>query len=206
MTTRTDANRRGKFAKALLFAVICLILVLFLAPPEMPQSALKQERGITASLIGEDNEEKIHAISDRWHGLLVDQNAWYAHVQDIDLPLTHRRNLRAYLYDRVEAAVSLIEIGCYRLAGIWIWLLLALPMFVAVVMDAAMSRKVRQHQFRYVSHTLQRASGAMIGTIVALLIVGMFVPYPLPYMLTAFLVVPLSWLTWNWIANLPKRI
>ncbi|MEL0583451.1 MAG: DUF4400 domain-containing protein [Candidatus Thiodiazotropha sp. (ex. Lucinoma kazani)] len=189
-----------------MFAAICLILVLFLAPPEMPQGALVQERGITAGIVGEASEEKVYAISDQWHGYLVDQDAWHARVHDIDLPLTHRYNLRAYLDDRVEAATALIEIGCYRLAGIWIWLMLALPMFVAVIMDAVMTRKARQHQFRYVSHTLQRASGAMIGTIIALLIVGMFVPYPLPYMLTAFLIVPLGWLTWNWIANLPKRI
>lgn len=206
MPAKSDGNRRGKFAKALLFAVICLILVLFLAPPEIPQGALVQERGITAGIVGETNEEKLYAISDQWHGFLVDQDTWHAHVHEIDLPLMHRYKLRAYLDDRIEATAALIEIGCYRLAGIWIWLLLALPMFVAVIVDAVMTRKARQHQFRYVSHTLQRASGAMIGAILALLIVGMFVPYPMPYSLTAVLIIPLGWLIWNWIANLPKRI
>ena len=206
MPAKHEGNRRGKFAKALLFAVICIILVLFLAPPEIPQGALVQERDITTNIVGQANEEKVYAISDRWHGFLVNQDAWHAYVRDIELPLTHRNRLQAYLDDRVEAAVALIEIACYRLVGIWIWLLLALPMFVAVIVDAVMTRKARQHQFRYVSHTLQRTSGAMIGAIIALLIVGMFVPYPLPYMFTAVLIVPLGWLVWNWLANLPKRV
>lgn len=206
MPAKQDGNRRGKFAKALLFAVICLVLVLFLAPPEMPQGALVQERNITANIVGQANEDKVYAISDQWLGFLVDQVAWHAYVRDIDIPLTRRDRLRVYLDDRVEAATALIKVACYRLVGIWIWLLLALPMFAAVIIDAVMTRKARQHQFRYVSHTLQRASGSMIGSIVALLIVGMFVPFPLPYMLTALLMAPLGWLTWNWIANLPKRV
>ncbi|MCG7871022.1 MAG: DUF4400 domain-containing protein [Candidatus Thiodiazotropha lotti] len=206
MPSQSDNSRRGKLAKAILFAMICIILVLFLAPPAVLQSAFAQEREITADLVGYSNEEKIHSMSDRWNRSLVDREAWHAGARNIELPLTHHNRLASYLEDRVEAAAALIEIGCYRLASIGIWLMLALPLFIAVVVDAVMTRKVRQHQFRYVSHTLQFASGTAIGVVVALLLAGLFIPYPLPYTLTAFLGIPLAWLIWNWVANLPKRI
>jgi len=203
---KSSSSERSNLGKAFLFSVICIVLVMFLAPPELPRTAMDQERLTTMNLAGTTVEHDIHVTAQNWYETLVDRKKWHAGARDVDLPLVNQERLARYLDNRVEATAALVEIGLYRLSGLWIWLMVALPLLAATAVDAAMTREVRKHQFRYTSHTLQFAAGSSIGWLVVLITAGAFIPYPIPYVFSAVLAIPLGWMIWSWIANMPKRL
>lgn len=206
MAKSASKPERGKLGNAILFLMICVILIAFLAPAQMLRSAQFDERLSTSETVGFGVEKDINALASAMSKRLVDRDRWHAGARSVDLPLVNRERFARYLEDRADAAASMVEIGCYRLAGLWIWLMVALPLLSAVILDAVMVRKARQHQFRYTSHTIQHTAGTMIGVMIALLVAGLFIPYPMPYVMTAIIAIPLAWLSWSWIANLPKRL
>lgn len=206
MAKPSSSPERGKIGKATLFLVICVILIAFLAPAKLLRGALFDERLATAKIAGLSVEHDINATATSWSKWLVDREKWHAGIRELDLPLVNRVRLASYLDERAEALAAMAEVGCYRLAGLWGWLMVALPLLFAVFLDAAMTRKARQHQFRYTSHTLQHTAGTLIGILIALLVAGLFIPYPLPYVMTAMVGIPLAWLSWSWIVSMPKRL
>lgn len=206
MANQDNTNKRGKFAKAVLASSAALIIVAFIAPASMIRGAMKTEMELTRAIAGTAVASDIYHTANTMSKHMIDRERWRQVIRGIKPPLMNHSRLHRLLDDRVDAAAALIEVGCYRVAGFWAWFALAIPLLIATIVDGAMVRKVRQHQFRYASHTSHTISGGMIGGFIALMIGGVLAPVPLPYIATAVLALPLGLMIWKWIGDLPKRL
>ena len=206
MANKSNNQNRGKIATAILVCVVSIIVMVFILPNSHLTDALHKERQLTYALTGGNIERKVFLTAIQISTSITNKQGWHTAVNNIDLPMVNKWRLRKFLNNRIDVAISAIQIGSYRVSSLWLWLSLLIPLLIAVIVDGIMTRKIRQNQFTYTSHSVQTASGRMIGVIAMLLIAGLFIPISLPYVAAAPGGLVLAGLIWNWIANLPKRV
>lgn len=199
-------GEKSKTTKVLIFIFICIILIAFLAPASLPKSAMEKEISMTNSIAGEKITLEISRTAQKINKALVDKDQWVKTVRDVDLPLANKTKLSKMLVERTEAITSTLEATSFRLASILAWLLPALPLLMATVLDGLLERKIRQYRFSYTSHGVHASTGTALAFIFLGLLAGMFIPAPIPYVGIVFIIPFIMVFVWVWLANLPKRL
>lgn len=206
MANKANEKRKSKLQIVMLISVIASILLVFLAPVSLVKDSLKSEMEMTSSLVGHEIEKDIYKNSLSCRDTLINQNALYTNVRKINIPFTNQTRVRTFLVERLDVFTHAIGSACYRVTSLWSWASILIPIFFAAVVDGIVRWKIKQHQFVYVSHSVHSASGGMIGLLLMLIFAGLLIPIPMPYIAAAPLGGIITFLTWNWISNLPKRL
>lgn len=193
--------------------ILIQIVVLFLYDTQGYVTKLIQsERNMNTFIVGKQSEAVIKERANIFFtetlidtGLYGAGNKWAAEtarVNRADL----ESHTRGWLRQRLDAVWMFLWLMSYRLIGISVWLILAIPLAVALIVDAFIYREIRKWRYQMSSPFNQNMHEKMSHWLFGIVVYLPFAPFPMPSWITPIAIMAVMIMLRGAIANLQKRI
>lgn len=199
--------------RTIIAIVLLQMAVLFLYDTKNYMTDLiKHERALNRAVIGAEGEARLKDGANALFtgvfitpGLYGAAQAWADTTGSInrsDLE-AHSRN---WLKQQLDSVWMLMWTMSYRAVGIFVWMLLAIPMIVAMFADAWLFREIRKWRYELTSPFTQNVHEKASHWLMGLVIYLPFAPIPMPSWVAPLALLLVTFMMRGAMAHLQKRI
>lgn len=183
-------------------AALVMVVMIVVTPLDILNRSLSHDRSSMSYLVGDDDEQEIYDLAE---SISMATGGGFGDLS-IEGSALGRGKLGAFVKDRLEAFRVWVTIVLYRGYVTLMWLIVTLPLLIAIFVDAYAIREIRKETFVAQSPMFHRRAVqfATLGLIVVPL--ASFVPIHVPPLITPIMLVLWGWAFWFWIIHMQKRI
>jgi len=198
----------------IIIAIILLqMAVLFLYDTKNYMTDLiKRERALNQAVIGLESETRLKdGANEIFTGVFITTGlygaaqAWADTTGSInrsDLE-AHSRN---WLKQQMDSVWMLFWTMSYRAVGVFVWILMAIPMIFAMFADALLFREIRKWRYELTSPFTQNVHEKASHWLMGMVIYLPFAPIPTPSWVTPLALLLIAFMMRGALAHLQKRI
>lgn len=173
---------------------------------------IKHERALNRAVIGEDAESRLKdGANELFTGVFITPGLYGATQAWADTTGSINRaeleaHSRNWLKQQLDSVWMLLWTMSYRAVGIFVWMLLAIPMIVAMFADALLYREIRKWRYELTSPFSQNLHEKVSHWLTGLVIYLPFAPIPMPSWVTPLALLLIAFMMRGVFANMQKRI